>query len=111
MLDPVPFASKSGFREHDPKLDIGPTFRFRPRTNAERVVDFIANRGLSPLQSPEFEGEIKYTHAGNCGRMLRREQKELRASGPRSRNAESCRRMATEGASSANKSFGLLPRQ
>ena len=57
---PLP-ETKIKYRERISKGDINPVFRFKPKTDSERVIDYIRNGGFTQLQSSKTVDELEYT--------------------------------------------------
>lgn len=57
MLDKVPLLQRVKIvRKREIEKEIGPEFRFQPRTNQERLLDYIQKSGLAQLQDSELSG-------------------------------------------------------
>jgi hypothetical protein len=67
MLDHVPFSPRPlVLRRRVVEKEIGPTFRFQPKTDSERVIDFIEKGGFAPLQTSAFLHETEYVALRLC---------------------------------------------
>ena len=60
IFDTVPSPPKFIFRKWLTKKSEAPSFRFQPKTNQERVLDYINKRGFSQLQVPSVLNEIEF---------------------------------------------------
>ena len=61
IYDAVPLPKeKVQFRKRVAECDINPALRFKPKTDAERVIDFIKGGAYLELQNTEVLKQIKH---------------------------------------------------
>jgi len=58
-LELMPLRNQHKFRDRDPKKDLGPEFRFKPRNDIERINDSLYLNGAEKLKLPFVDQKIR----------------------------------------------------